>query len=182
MKNNFSVFAIVTILSALLFAACQPNKPAENKPAANASPVNQPAASNSNSESTRPLSQMTREEFENNKLMKAMVEREIVGYAGSKVGQGKNDLWLLYKTFNAIQSAKSESDSSKLLLDDSAIGIDVEDAQVTLHGYTTSAEKKAKAEAVAKSVEGVKSVKNQLEIRAGGAKNDSKTNGNVNTR
>jgi osmotically-inducible protein OsmY len=54
-------------------------------------------------------------------------------------------------------------------LRDSTINVDVDNAVVTLTGTVASAAQKARAEAVAKSVEGVKSVKNQLKVGTGNA-------------
>ena len=46
-----------------------------------------------------------------------------------------------------------------------AIDVDSDDGVVTLKGHVDSAEAKSRAEAVAKKVDGVSSVKNQLEVR-----------------
>lgn len=46
-----------------------------------------------------------------------------------------------------------------------AIDVDSDNGVVTLKGHVDSAEAKSRAEAVAKKVEGVSSVKNQLEVR-----------------
>ena len=47
-----------------------------------------------------------------------------------------------------------------------SIDVDSDNGVVTLKGHVDSADKKAKAEEVAKKVEGVKSVKNQLRVEA----------------
>jgi hyperosmotically inducible protein len=47
-----------------------------------------------------------------------------------------------------------------------SIDVDSEDGVVTLKGKVDSAEMKKKAEAIAKKVDGVKSVKNQLRVEA----------------
>ena len=49
-------------------------------------------------------------------------------------------------------------------LRDSTINVDVDNGVVTLTGTVASAAQKTRAEAVAKAVEGVKSVKNQLKV------------------
>jgi hyperosmotically inducible protein len=46
-----------------------------------------------------------------------------------------------------------------------AIDVDSDNGVVTLKGHVDSAEAKSRAEAVAKKVDGVSSVKNQLEVR-----------------
>ena len=59
-------------------------------------------------------------------------------------------------------------------LRDSTINVDVDQAVVTLTGTVASGAQKTKAEQVSKTVEGVKSVKNQLKVAA--------DNANANTR
>ena len=49
-------------------------------------------------------------------------------------------------------------------LKDSTINVDVQDAVVTLSGSVDNAPQKAKAETIAKAIEGVKSVKNTLTV------------------
>jgi osmotically-inducible protein OsmY len=72
-----------------------------------------------------------------------------------------NDGWLWVKARFDLAAADD--------LRDSTINVDVDNAVVTLTGTVASAAQKARAEAVAKSVEGVKSVKNQLKVGTGNA-------------
>ena len=78
--------------------------------------------------------------------------------SGRKVGTGANDTWLWIKTRFDLAAADD--------LRDSTINVDVDNDVVTLSGTVASAAQKTRAEAVAKSVEGVKSVRNQLKVQA----------------
>jgi hypothetical protein len=99
----------------------------------------------------------TREEYERDKERYNREARE----SGRTVGSGLNDGWLWVKTRFDLAAADD--------LRDSTINVDVDNAVVTLTGTVASAAQKARAEAVAKSVEGVKSVKNQLKVGTGNA-------------
>ena len=81
--------------------------------------------------------------------------------AGETVGSGLKDGWLWVKTKGALAGADD--------LRDSTINVDLADATVTLRGSVATAAQKAKAEATAKGIDGVKAVKNQLTVRADGA-------------
>jgi len=104
----------------------------------------------------------TREEYERDK---ERYQRE-AKQAGRTVGTGLNDGWLWVKTRFDLAAADD--------LRDSTINVDVSNAVVTLSGTVANAAQKTKAEQVAKSVEGVKSVKNMLKVSA--------TNSNANTK
>ena len=85
--------------------------------------------------------------------------------SGRKVGTGANDLWLWVKTRFDLAAADD--------LRDSTINVDVDNDIVTLTGTVASAAQKTRAEAVAKAVEGVKSVRNQLRVQSGNANANS---------
>ncbi len=104
----------------------------------------------------------TREEYERDKERYNREARE----SGRTVGSGLNDGWLWVKARFDLAAADD--------LRDSTINVDVDNAVVTLTGTVASAAQKARAETVAKAVEGVKSVKNQLKVSAGN------TNANAN--
>jgi osmotically-inducible protein OsmY len=106
---------------------------------------------------------MTREEYEKNR---ADYERD---KGSSSIGQGANDSWLWFKTRAALLTTAD--------LRDSTINVDVENDVVTLTGTVETAAQKAKAEQVAKGIEGVKRVNNQLKV----APADSVTNMNKNS-
>ena len=99
----------------------------------------------------------TRAEYEANKERYNREAKE----SGRKVGTGANDTWLWIKTRFDLAAADD--------LRDSTINVDVDNDIVTLSGTVASAAQKTRAEAVAKAVEGVKGVKNQLKVQTGNA-------------
>src|SRR5207253_5129258 len=109
------------------------------------------AVANTNSNTNRAP---TREEYERNK---ERYQRE-AKQSGRTVGTGLNDGWLWVKTRFDLAAADD--------LRDSTINVDVDQAVVTLTGTVANPAQKTKAETVAKSVEGVKSVKNLLKVSA----------------
>src|SRR6478672_8808624 len=109
----------------------------------------------------------TREEYERNK---ERYNRE-AKQSGRTVGTGLNDGWLWVKARFDLAAADD--------LRDSTINVDVENAVVTLSGTVASAAQRTRAEQVAKSVEGVKSVRNQLKVSASGNTN-ANANANAN--
>lgn len=82
---------------------------------------------------------------------------------GRTVGDGAEDLWLWVKTRSALAAADD--------LRDSTIDVDVANNAVTLSGSVANAGQKTKAEQLAKEIEGVKSVKNNLRVAADGSPN-----------
>ncbi len=111
-----------------------------------------------NANTNRWHSNVTREEYEKNK---ADYEKE---KGSSTIGQGANDMWLWVKTRGSLLSTSD--------LRESTINVDVVNDVVTLKGTVANAAQKAKAEEVAKAIDGVKSVKNELKV----APSDSVTN------
>jgi hyperosmotically inducible periplasmic protein len=107
-------------------------------------------------------SNVNREDYNKNR---ADYERD---KGDSTIGQGVNDSWLWFKTRSALMTTND--------LRDSTINVDVVNDVVTLRGTVGSAAEKTKAEQVAKGIDGVKSVKNELKVSA----NDSVTNQMVN--
>ena len=107
----------------------------------------------------------TREEYERDKERYNREAKE----SGRTVGTGVNDGWLWVKTRFDLAAADD--------LRDSTINVDVDKGVVTLTGTVASAAQKTRAEAVAKSVEGVTSVKNMLKVSATG-----NTNANTNAK
>src|SRR6185369_3336083 len=110
----------------------------------------------------------TREEYERNKERYNREAKE----SGRSVGTGVNDGWLWVKTRFDLAAADD--------LRDSTINVDVDKGVVTLTGTVASAAQKTRAEAVAKSVEGVTGVKNMLKVTTGNT--NSNANANTNTR
>ncbi len=109
----------------------------------------------------------TREEYEKDKERYSREAKE----SGRTVGTGLNDGWLWVKARFDLAAADD--------LRDSTINVDVDKGVVTLTGTVASAAQKTRAEAVAKSVEGVTGVKNMLKVQAGNANaNAPKANAN----
>jgi hypothetical protein len=134
----------------------------------NASPNTNKAVANTNA-NTNANKAPTREEVDKNKETYGQQAKS----SGRKIGAGTSDTWLWVKTKYDLAAADD--------LRDSTINVDVENGVVTLTGDVASNEQVKKADAVAKSVEGVKSVKNMLKVAANGA-NANKTAANANTK
>jgi hypothetical protein len=114
---------------------------------------------NANSSSNRwSNTNVTREEYDKNR---ADYERD---KGSSTIGSGANDSWLWFKTRAALMTTSD--------LRESTVNVDVVNDVVTLKGTVETAAQKTKAEQVAKDIDGVKSVKNELKV----APNDSMTN------
>ena len=110
---------------------------------------------------------ISREEYDRNR---AEYERD---RGSSTIGQGVNDSWLWFKTRAALLATDD--------LRDSTINVDVVNDAVTLKGTVANAAQKTKAEQVAKGIEGVKSVKNELTVRPADSLTNRVVNGNTNT-
>lgn len=106
----------------------------------------------------------TRAEYDKNKETYGQQAKGL----GSKIGTGLDDGWLWTKTRFDLAAADD--------LRDSTINVDVENAVVTLSGTVTNHDQMAKAETVAKAVEGVKGVKNLLKIASDTNTNAANTN------
>ena len=155
---KFKLIGIMTTaVLAFLLSGCNPttnenaNTSANANSNANATAAN--ANTNANANSNR-RGALTREEYEKNKQTYSEQAKSL----GRKVGTGLDDGWLWTKTRFDLAAADD--------LKDSTINVDVENAVVTLTGTVDNADQRTRAEAIAKSVEGVKSVKNQLKATA----------------
>jgi hyperosmotically inducible protein len=104
----------------------------------------------------------------NSNVSRTDYDRERAKYEANKgastIGQGANDSWLWFKTKSALATTND--------LRDSTINVDVTNDVVTLRGTVASKAESDKAASVAKGIDGVKSVTNQLKVQAG----DSMTN------
>lgn len=96
--------------------------------------------------------------------------REEAKKAGSNIGSGLEDGWIHLKVRAALAAVDD--------LRDSTINVDVDNNVVTLRGSVANAASKSKAADEAKKVEGVKSVTNNLEVKADGSSSKS---GNANS-
>lgn len=160
MRNKIVAMMIGTL--ALALAGCGDtanyNTNANANRAANAN-----AVANTNANATpSPRRGLTREEYERDKDRYTREAKD----AGRRIGSGLNDGWLWVKTRFELAAADD--------LRDSTINVDVNNDVVTLSGTVASAAQKTRAEAIAKSVEGVKSVKNMLKVTAPGNTNTAK--------
>jgi hypothetical protein len=97
---------------------------------------------------------ISREEYERDKETLLKDAKRL----GRTIGSGANDGWLWTKTRAELAMADD--------LRESTINVDVENAVVTLSGTVATPAQKTKAAQVAKSIEGVKSVKNNLSVSA----------------
>ena len=156
MKNQTIAILISGLLLLILAAGCETttnenaNANVKATPTATATPV-------------ATVKKGTREEYEKNKATYSQQAKDL----GSKIGTGLNDGWLWTKARFDLAAADD--------LRDSTINVDVDNEVLTLSGTVTTAAQKAKAESVAKAVEGVKQVKNMLKVAPA-------TNTNANTK
>jgi hyperosmotically inducible periplasmic protein len=157
MRNKILAMAIGAL--ALALAGCGDtsnyNANANGNRAANANV----AVANTNTATPTPRRGLTREEYERDKDRYTREAKD----AGRTIGSGINDGWLWVKTRFELAAADD--------LRDSTINVDVDNDVVTLTGTVANAAQRARAEAVAKAVEGVKSVKNMLKVTAPGNTN-----------
>jgi hyperosmotically inducible protein len=145
-------FMAIVAVSAML-AGC--NGTATNTNNANtAVNANTPAPVANTNANTNTRRAPTREEYERERDRYAREARE----SGRTIGTGLNDGWLWVKARFDLAAADD--------LRDSTINVDVDKGVVTLTGTVATAAQKARAEAVAKAVEGVTSVRNQLRVAA----------------
>ena len=150
---------VCLILGAL--SACESSNSNMNVRNANAN-ANSNRVVVTNSSPVSSNSNVTREEYDKNR---AQYEKD---KGSSTIGQGIDDSWLWFKTRTALATTSD--------LRDSTINVDSVNSVITLRGTVASAAQKAKAEEVAKGIDGVKSVKNELQVKP----NDSMTNEMVN--
>ena len=115
--------------------------------------VNANANANANTTGRVP----TREEYDRDRDRYAREARE----SGRKVGSGANDGWLWVKTRFELATADD--------LRDSTINVDVENGVVTLTGSVATQAQKTRAQTVARAVEGVTNVRNNLTVGSGNA-------------
>lgn len=157
-------------LSALAFAGCETTSNTN----VNSRNVNSNTAVvvNNNANTPTIINTNTNSNTRNSNVNRADYDKSRADYekdkGSSTIGQGVNDSWLWFKTRTALATTDD--------LRDSTINVDVVNDVVTLKGTVAGGAQKARAEEVAKGIEGVKSVKNELKV----ATNDSMTNQMVN--
>ncbi|HEU4509913.1 MAG TPA: BON domain-containing protein [Pyrinomonadaceae bacterium] len=111
----------------------------------------------------------TREEYERDRDRYAREARE----SGRTVGSGANDGWLWVKTRFELATADD--------LRDSTINVDVDNGVVTLSGTVATQAQKTRAQTVARAVEGVTNVRNNLTVSSGNANANGNRNANGNS-
>ena len=116
--------------------------------------VNSNADINTNSNRKTVNANISRQEYEKDKQSFAQEAKRL----GRTIGAGANDGWLWAKTRAELATTDD--------LRDSTINVDVENGAVTLSGTVATQVQKTKAAQVAKGVEGVKSVRNNLTVKA----------------
>ena len=135
---------------------------------ANTAVTPSPTPANANTGTADSRRAPTREEYERDRERYQREAKE----SGRTVGSGINDGWLWVKTRFELAAADD--------LRDSTINVDVDNGVVTLTGTVASAAQKTRAEQVVKSVDDVRSVRNQLRVQAGDADANRNRNGNAN--
>ncbi|HYN26602.1 MAG TPA: BON domain-containing protein [Pyrinomonadaceae bacterium] len=159
MRNKISPMMTIAAL-ALALAGCGDTANYNTNANANRAANANVAVANTNANaSPSPRRGVTRAEYDRDKDRYTREAKE----SGRTIGSGLNDGWLWAKTKFDLAAADD--------LRDSTINVDVDNDVVTLSGTVANAAQKARAEAVAKSVEGVKSVKNMLKVTASGNTN-----------
>ena len=163
MSNRITALIVAAVLAAT-FSACNGGANTNNTNNANANANRAPsptptAVTNTN---TAP----NREAYDRDKERRDREAREEAKRSGRTIGTGASDAWLWVKTRFDLAAVDD--------LRDSTINVDVDNAVVTLTGTVASAAQKTKAEQSAKSVEGVKSVRNQLKVASGNANANAK--------
>src|ERR671916_556718 len=167
-KNRFAAFAAVVLV--VLVAGCQTTTNTNTNANGNTAVVtnanvnantNANANLNANANANRRSANanITREEYERERASWAEEARRL----GRTIGSGANDGWLWTKT-PALLAAEDD-------LTDSTVNVDVDNAVVTLTGTVATNEQKTRAGRVAQGVDGVRSVRNNLTVSAGGNTN-----------
>ena len=128
------------------------------------------ANTNTNADRRTVNANITREEYERERESFAAEARRL----GRTIGAGANDGWLWTKT-RALLAAADD-------LRDSTINVDVDNAVVTLSGTVASQAQRTRAEQVARGVEGVRSVRNNLAVSATGGNTNQNASRNANAR
>jgi hyperosmotically inducible protein len=166
-KMRFKPIAIIaTAALALSLLGCSETANNNTNNRANAN-LNANMAANANvNANTSTKRAPTREEYEKNKESYAEKAKSL----GRTIGTGLDDGWLWTKARFDLAAADD--------LRDSTINVDVENGIVTLSGTVANHGQMTKAETIAKSVEGVKGVKNLLKLAADTNSNAANTNAN----
>ena len=172
MSNRINGLITAAIVAIALTACEGPANHNANTNANNANHAASPTPTAVANANTNTRKAPTREEYEREKERNDREAREQARGSGRSIGTGLNDAWLWTKARFDLAAADD--------LRDSTINVDVDNAVVTLTGTVASAAQKTKAEQVVKTVDGVKSVKNQLRVVSDNA--NANRNANANTK
>jgi osmotically-inducible protein OsmY len=182
MKTKF--FITIIGFSALALAGCESTTNTNTNAALRNANSNTAVVVNNNGNTTVVQTTNTNR-WSNANVNRADYDKNRTDYekdkrSGETIGSGVNDSWLWTKTRLALMTTSD--------LRESTIDVDVVNDVVTLKGTVATAAEKTKAEQVAKGIEGVKSVTNQLKVapkdsmtNTGGPSN-TKSNANANRR
>lgn len=151
-KNRLTALVASVMLVAIFVAGCDTATNTNGNSNRNSNANANASAGNGNANRG-----MSREDFEKGKDSVARQAKDL----GRKIGAGADDLWIWTKARTALAAADD--------LRDSTINVDVENNVITLSGTVPAEAQKAKAEQVARGIEGVASVKNQISVGRGAA-------------
>lgn len=191
MKVKLYSLGLGMILASLIFSACggtesnglvnstnaNRSNNANTATVVNANNTTVVSTTNTNTNRWANANGVNRADYDKNR---ADYERE---KRDSTIGSGANDSWLWFKTRAALLGTTG--------IRESTINVDVVNDVVTLRGTVETAAEKTKAEQVAKGIEGVKSVKNELKVApedsmanlsSGNSGNTKSSNANMNKK
>ena len=172
MKLKFLSLVTGTVFAAFGMSACETatntNVNIRNVNSNTAVVVNTNTNTAANTSTNRWNANVNRADYDKNR---SDYEKE---KGSSTIGQGANDSWLWFKAKAALATTND--------LRDSTINVDVVNDVVTLKGTVATAAQKTQAETVAKGIDGVKSVKNELTVRANDSMTNQMVNGNTNKK
>jgi osmotically-inducible protein OsmY len=183
MKVKLYSIGLGMILAALAFSACGGH---ESNGVVNSTNANRSNNSNTatfvNANNTTVVSttnNTTTNRWANaNGVTREQYDKERADYerdkGASSIGQGANDSWIWFKTRAALLGTND--------LRESTINVDVANDVVTLKGTVGTAAQKTKAEQVAKGIDGVKSVKNDLKVAPEDSMTNMSTSNSANTK
>jgi hyperosmotically inducible protein len=172
-RSKFLASVTCVVLAAVLAGcdtATNTNTNANSNVAVVNTNVNANANVNRNANTGTFNANITREEYERDKERVAEEAKKL----GRIIGTGASDGWLWIKTRAMLAAADD--------LRDSTINVDVDNSVVTLTGSVASTAQKSKAEQVARGIDGVKSVKNELRVSADGGNANQNTNRSAGTK
>lgn len=184
------IFSTIVAASAMTFIGCDTMKETNSNKAlvvnnnaanmaANSSMMNGNAAMNSNM-GMGSNTMMNSNSMMNGNLSRSDYDRDKDRYAseakgaGRTIGTGVNDGWLWTKTKTSLATVND--------LRDSTINVDVSNAVVTLSGTVGTKEQQMMAVKAAQEIEGVSSVKNNLQVKAGDSMTNQMTGANSNMK